>query len=654
MARRVHVPPEAVGNLIRQAYEAGGRYQWAREAWRNSEESGASVIQFGIEEQAAESQGVLRRTIMDNGSGMAPDDLLVFLSSFGGGGKPIGVDGNFGQGFKSSVLPWNPYGVVVISYTEEEPDGYMVWIRREEDSYTFREWDVYSEEDGSYLGRQDVVPPYEDEEHGCHWGRIRPDWMKTGTIMVLLGASDQSETWMGDPDPARNESVDGLIRYLNGRLMEVPERQGKRVETTVVDLYRKGSTERRNTKDKTVQLPDGGSMVWRPRRVYGMRHYIPSTPLSGEVIVDEHGTVAEWFYVAEPESPVKGTNDYIEQHPVVVVDYQGEAYHADHSKSRYRQFGVTDEIKSRTWIILRPPVFSDSRPTEWGVLTQASRHILMAKGGAELPWDEWGDAFFDAFPEPLKKALDSARADSNSRSDGTMGKNLTRILDRLNSRFKASRVMSSTAGRILGVPAGVAVAGTHSREGARVSGGAAGGSKPGAESKRILLPTRSGGASGTAAMMRGGYPAFHWEPFDPSDPREAKLLARYAQNETKDIDGVEHRGVVHLNSAHPVFQQEFNYWAENVWPKATSDNVRHLVQRVYGEEAVAHVVHAQSLNGTLVGRTEAGEAVAIGREDVSELLSPQALSAALLGLVNVEQRILTQGGGLFGSRSNTQ
>ncbi|MFB7184171.1 hypothetical protein ACFCZT_02440 [Streptomyces sp. NPDC056230] len=652
MARRVHVPPEAVGNLIRQAYEAGGRYQWAREAWRNSEESGASVIHFGIEEQAAESQGVLRRTIMDDGSGMAPDDLLVFLSSFGGGGKPIGVDGNFGQGFKSSVLPWNPYGVVVISYTEAEPDGYMVWIRREGDSYTFREWDVYAEDGENYLGRQDVVPPYEDEEHGCHWGRIKPDWMTHGTIMVLLGASERSDTWMGDPEPARSESVDGLVRYLNGRLMDVPERgDGKRVETTVVDLYRKGETGRRETKDKTVRLPDGGSVVWRPRRVYGMRHYIPSTPLSGEVIVDEHGTVAEWFYVAEPEAPVKGTNDYIEQHPVVVVDYQGEAYHADHSKSRYRQFGITDEIKGRTWMVLRPPVFSDSRPTEWGVLTQASRHILMAKGGAELPWDEWGDAFFDNFPEQLKQALEDARAQSSARSESSMGKNLSRILDRLNSRFKASRVMTTTAGKILGVPAGaaVAVAGTRPREGGGVRGTSA--SKSDSPSKRILLPTRSGTTPGSTGLMRGGYPAFVWESFDS---KEAKFLARYAQNETQDVDGVEHRGVVHLNSAHPVFQQEFNYWSENVWPKATADHVRGLVQRVYGEEAVAHVVHAQSLNGTLVARTENGEAVAIGREDVSELLTPQALSAALLGLVNVEQRILTQGGGLFGSRSNAQ
>lgn len=135
---------------------------------------------------------------------------------------------------------------------------------------------------------------------------------------------------------------------------------------------------------------------------------------------------------------------------------------------------------------------------------------------------------------------------------------------------------------------------------------------------------------------------------------EAKYLARYVQNETRAIDGVEHRGVVYLNTDHPVFQQEFSYWANAVWPKPDAAQVRGLVQRVYGEEAVAHVVHAQNLNGTLVARTESGEPVAIGKEDVSQLLSPQALSAALLGLVNVEQRILTQGGGLFGGKANAR
>ncbi|GAA3597918.1 hypothetical protein [Kribbella ginsengisoli] len=650
MPRYVHVPTEATPHLIRQAYEAGGPYQWAREAWRNSEESGASTIFFGIEEQAAADLGVLRRTIMDDGSGMAPDDLRTFLTTFGGGGKPIGVDGNFGQGFKSSVLPWNPYGVVVISYSDDQPDGAMLWIYRDsQGNYALKEWSVYDEDD-EYVGQTDVVVPFDDPDHGCDWGAIRPSWLKTGTIMVLLGMTFDSDTWMGDQDPSRTEGVDGLVRYLNGRLLTVPERAGKPIETTVVDLYRKGPTDRRDTKDKTVTLPSGDAMVWRPRRVYGLRHYIPKTAVTGTVQLDPHGTTAEWFYVPEPDSPVAGGQDYITQRPVITVDYQGEAYHSDTTKGRYRQFGITDEIMGRTWLILHPPVYSDSKPTDWGVLTQASRHILISKGGLELPWEDWGDAFYASFPEKLAQARDDARAKTSTASDPNMSKHLARILDRLNPRFKASRVLSSAAGRLLGHPTGQ-MAGSPARKGGeRGKGPARGGGSGGTTGTRhILAPAASGGMTGTSQTVKAGYPAFDWKNFDAD---EAKHLAMFDRNDSLTVDGFKSNGVVWLNSKHPVFLQEFSYWADQVWPKADPAKVTELVKRVYGEEAVAHVVHAQRLNGLVVAKGDDGAPVLLGREDVEDLLAHTPLSAALLGLVNVEQRILTQGGGLFGSRAN--
>ncbi|MFE0458194.1 hypothetical protein ACFW1A_02900 [Kitasatospora sp. NPDC058965] len=647
MPRYVHVPTAATANLIRQAYEAGGPYQWAREAWKNSEESGARTIHFGIEEQAAANLGVLRRTIMDDGNGMEPNDLRDFLTTFGGGGKPIGMDENFGQGFKSSVLPWNPYGVVVISYTETAPDGAMLWIHRDHTgSYALREW-AAEDEDGDFVSQTDVVAPFVDDEHGCDWGQIRPSWMKTGTIMVLLGDNPKSDTWMGDP--SRKETVDDLIRYMNGRLLIVPERDGSPIETNVIDLYAKRSNERRDSKDRTIELPDGRSMVWRPRRVHGLTHYIPEVAARGTVVVDPHGTRVDWFHVPEPHPAVGGTSDYIIQRPAVVVDYQGEAYHSDSGKSRYRQFGITDEIMHRTWLIVRPPVYSDSRPTQWGVLTQASRHILFSKGGRELPWEEWGDAFFQQFPDELVRARDAARAATASQSDPSMAKNLSRILDRLNPRFKASRVLSNAAGRILGNPAGTGAGVPAARSPRTGTGTVAKGQGTGSVTPRqVLIPTAGGSATGMPGTVRGGYPAFRWKQFDTD---EAKQLAYYVKNETLTVDDITYRGVVHLNAKHPVFVQEFLYWSGQVWPKADPAKVRELVERVYGEEAVAHVVHAQRLNGTLVGRSDEGTPVVMSEDDVQSLLEPAALSAALLGLINVEQRVLTQGGGLFGSRA---
>jgi len=122
------------------------------------------------------------------------------------------------------------------------------------------------------------------------------------------------------------------------------------------------------------------------------------------VKVDEHGTEIDWYHVPEPHAPAGGTADYIDQRPTVVVDYQGEAYHAERGKARYRQFGVTDEIMGRTWLVVRPPVYSDSRPGQWGVLTQASRHILIAKGGVGTWYDSAGTRA-DAIIEHWKRSV---------------------------------------------------------------------------------------------------------------------------------------------------------------------------------------------------------------------------------------------------------
>ncbi|MBK8324488.1 MAG: ATP-binding protein [Betaproteobacteria bacterium] len=106
-------------HFITRMFEACGPYQWAREFLKNSLEANATQVEFGIEWQAVERFGVYRRTVIDNGSGMSRDELLKFFSTLGEGAKKIGgVHDNFGVGAKIAALPWNPNGVVVISYKD--------------------------------------------------------------------------------------------------------------------------------------------------------------------------------------------------------------------------------------------------------------------------------------------------------------------------------------------------------------------------------------------------------------------------------------------------------------------------------------------------------------------------------------------------------
>ncbi|GLZ78727.1 hypothetical protein Afil01_35340 [Actinorhabdospora filicis] len=647
MAKQVKVPDGATQHLIRQAYEAGGEYQWAREAWKNSQESNASRIEFGIETQAAAKSGVLRRVILDNGDGMARDVMPEFLTTFGGGGKTIGLGENFGQGFKSSVLPWNPYGVVVISYTEDSPDGAMLWIERDRrGDYVLKE---FVDEDGSW---DDVVPPYFDEEHGCDWAKIRPDWMTTGTIIVLLGASRDSSTVDGDPD--KKETLRGVVRYLNERLLSIPAGPRGPIDTKVTYLETVKSRTRRETQDKTIELPDGTTVALHQRKVSGLEHYIPDQALRGSVVVDRHGTRVDWYYVPEPEAAVGGSADYITQRPVVTVAYKGEAYHTDSGKYRFRRFGVSDELVRRTWLIIHPPVYKESHPTNWGVLPQASRNMLISKGGGALPWDEWGDAFYANFPPELADARDRARQSEGIADTASMAKNLGRILDQYNHRFAASRVLASSRGKVQGTPLDAdAVDDTKGPEQGQVRGRGPRSAEQGSSGNgaRPIAPGANGTARGVSGTIKSGFPAYQWKAFDED---EAKYLARYDEKDRLPVDdGTEYRGVVWLNIAHPVFATILDYWTKEHAPMEDEAQVMEVVKGVYGEEAVARVLHVQRLNGTTVAQGEDGKPIVMGKHDVASLLTPEVMTGGLLGLVNVEQRISKRLSARFGRRGRS-
>src|SRR5262249_11168498 len=130
-------------NFVNRMFEACGNYQWAREFLKNSLEADATKVVFGIEWQAVEKLGVYRRTVMDDGCGMDRDELRRFFSTRGEGAKKIGgIHENFGVGAKIASLPWNPEGVVIISYKAGQ--AAMIWIMLEPESgdYELVEFDI--------------------------------------------------------------------------------------------------------------------------------------------------------------------------------------------------------------------------------------------------------------------------------------------------------------------------------------------------------------------------------------------------------------------------------------------------------------------------------------------------------------------------------
>src|SRR5205807_8229412 len=182
-------------NFVNRMFEACGAYQWAREFLKNSLEASATKVEFGIEWQAVERLGVYRRTVADNGCGMNADELMKFFSTLGAGAKKIGgVHENFGVAAKIASLPWNPEGVVVISYKGGQASMISMVLVSGSGDYELTEFETPD-------GNRCVIDPSEyDWRKDVDWGAVRPDWLKAnGTVVVLLGSQAQPDTILGNP-----------------------------------------------------------------------------------------------------------------------------------------------------------------------------------------------------------------------------------------------------------------------------------------------------------------------------------------------------------------------------------------------------------------------------------------------------------------------
>ena len=54
-------------HFVNRMFEACGNYQWTREFFKNAEEAGATKVEFGIEWQAVEKEGVYATAQLPSG-----------------------------------------------------------------------------------------------------------------------------------------------------------------------------------------------------------------------------------------------------------------------------------------------------------------------------------------------------------------------------------------------------------------------------------------------------------------------------------------------------------------------------------------------------------------------------------------------------------
>lgn len=368
-----------IAPFINRTYDEGGDFQWVRETIVNATEAGASNIWFEIEPQGLEIDGTKRLVIVDDGCGMTPDEMRDYLNTFGSGSKTIGgAHDNFGFGAKTSLLPWNSHGLVVVS----RRDGLdaMVWMHCDSKTGVYGLRTFRSERNEL----ESVVAPFYDDEMSIDWSRCLPERVgASGTAFVLLGSHVKQETVYGDPSRSSigqkvksGEAAErGILRYVNGRFFSPTINIAvKNARTGDLDSCKglSASLDRLAAHKGVLPMPDGSELAW---------------------------------FLSE-----KGASDNASAGKTlgkISVKYRNELYGQQTGYAPFRTFGINStEVRNRLAIVITPPELNEASPG--GVRPDASRGSLGQANGRGLPFVEWGAAFYDAMPSQIREALNEA------------------------------------------------------------------------------------------------------------------------------------------------------------------------------------------------------------------------------------------------------
>ena len=605
-----------VQHFVNRAYKESTTFQWVREAYINAVEANASTIYFGVEWQAVHSKGVYRRLIADNGTSIDPEELPKFFNTFGGSGKPIGdVHENFGVGFKTSVLPWNPYGVVVVAY--KDSDASMIWMHRDPETgeYGLKVEEVY--DDSGDVSLEIVYEPYDDPDHGCNWADVWPwpDKPRQGVVIVLLGVDAESDTILGDI--SRDEGrIDAIPRYLNSRVWEIPaDRQVMALDFKRMDKAEWGTGE--------AQFDAQGTRRWQNRNIEGQRYYLDKVGRdtnSGEVVVDAGRARILWYL--HPE----GTTEYVtvaNQTGFVATLFRNELYDRSSSQSAFWFYGITEPaVRRRVALIVIPTEFDKN--VGYGAYNNSTRSTVLYADGItqaiDLPIRDWAAQFADNMPEEIVDAIRSERAKrSGSITDDTWRKKLA---DRFGARWRSPRLRLAVDGSIRGVvtQAGDAARTTRVKRRVKPHRHRIGHGSSGLDGvKAIGVAKNDGDVQLQRRTVSVALPEFRYARQDTFSPG---MLAMWSPREPGCPNGC-----VFINVDHPVIAEEILEWQKQ-YPQAHSDVVSREVCDSYGQVAVAHVAHSEHLRGI----------IASDMID-TDLRSQQALTMALLGLWPLENII---------------
>lgn len=607
--------------LVDRTYRESHPYQWVREALINAKQAGARRVHFAIEWQGVEAKGVYRRLILDDGCGMDPDRMLLFLNTYGGSGKPIGGEHeNFGHGFKTSTLPWNRRGIVVVSKFK----GTLAMARLCFDEAT-GEYGVRLED--SDEGRLAIYAPYDaTDEDGVDYTRLVPEEWESGVAILLLGSEQQPDTILGAYD--RDESdLNGIAKYLNTRLWEMDNVEVK------VDYLSHSNRKHWPKHRSDRELSNTSTQKWTTRSVFGARHHIVTSmrdsalAAAGSVEIAGGLATVHWFLREGTQTQTSSVANY---RGFIAHLYQNELYTTINHPSSFRSFGIPAWLKENVFLIVEPKVFDGLS----GAYPNDSRTTLLLGGrdaGRALPLPEWANEFANKLPAQIVEKI-AERYDelSNTIRDDSWK---VRLMERFGFKWKIRKPVVQKDGstkikpvQTIARPEGNGRSGSSgSGKGMHESSGVSG--------KRDTGFDKPDGVPATERRVSGGLPDY--APKGKEDFDDPWVLASWTEPNASN----NFLGCVLINRDHPVIQAHISE-TQRQFADQYADDVAEEVVRVYGELAVAHVAHSERMRALM------------SDAEIASLRSDMALTMALLGMWQIDAILLPRVSGKMAKRQS--
>lgn len=442
-------PLKMVGSAatVQSLFEVTETFQWSRELAINGAQANAQNILFGAlhpefnafepkktKETCFTNATPMYRTVADDGHGMTKEELKDHINSFGSTAARRATGGrekNKGAGARITIVPWNKRGAVWVTRTENGPtlmlaivDDGNGEVGAVTDFHKSREVDIaLSEWPG---GDPQIVMLDQFNSfiwEGVDWAKVLPPSSEFphGTVVVLLGNHEDSESFFGTPERAESGKY-ALIQYLQAKFP--------------YQLNGVGIT------SEEYEMSADGTRVFMQRRFHDpLTEYLDRGTRTGVSRMQAKGSMQlegpiparlDWWLLKDQEIDES-------RHNVLAptIGYVAEIHDGFRETVGFEQSGPAEKklksfinfapVRRRVYFLITPQA---------DVYMDMSRRVLMytdMNGAARsLPDAEWADYFLGHQPEEILAEIEKTRLAAVSGTDLNLSEEM---IKRLAGRF---------------------------------------------------------------------------------------------------------------------------------------------------------------------------------------------------------------------------